>query len=325
MSYTILASNSGGELLSDITIEELPGLLKDVNVNVWVSIIGNDPADKQMLSQVFSVHPLLVEDAFKPQPTPKIEVHEDYIFTVIHALPREPLDDHNHLQTHDVDIFLGRDYLITHQDQPGAALAELREEVAKDKKVLKQGVAYIAHRYIDRLIDEYLPLIDRFDHDVATLENSVMTQQHDTLLADIFDLKHSLQRLRRIGYHQREVLRRLWEEDLTVIPRPCRPFFRDVFDHFVRVHDMNETNRELVSSSLDAYLSIQSHQLNEKMRGLTLISLVMLPLTFLTGLYGMNFDHMPGLHWKYGYEMAWVVMISVTAVFMFFVRRKGWA
>ncbi len=204
------------------------------------------------------------------------------------------------------------------------SLDKVRREVLGSTKLLQKGPSFVAHRLIDLMVDEYLPLMQRIDREVIAVEQRAVSDPDPKLLEQIFALKHTLQSLRRVGIHQREILSRLSTGVYPRIPKKVRPFFNDVQDHFIRVMDLNESYRDLVSSSLDAYLSMQSHRLNEVMKILTVISTIMLPLTFITGLYGMNFDFMPLIHWKYGYEFAWLVMIATAGSFWFFGKRRGW-
>jgi magnesium transporter len=205
------------------------------------------------------------------------------------------------------------------------SVTRVRREVEARPEILSRGPAFVAHRIIDHMIDQFAPLMERLDAEIDRLERAVVHEPNAPVLEEIFELKHALQRIRRISLHQKELLLGLWNGAHPRIPEEARPFFRDVYDHFLRVADLTEGYREMVSSVLEAYLSVQSHRLNEVMRMLTVISTIMLPLTFITGLYGMNFDYMPGLHWSYGYEAAWVFMLSTAGLFYFLLKRRGWA
>jgi magnesium transporter len=171
-------------------------------------------------------------------------------------------------------------------------------------------------------------VIDQLDTEIEQLEDDVLTKagtpQGRRVLARILQFKRTLQALRRMGVYQREILLRLSRGDFGEIPPDAIPFYRDVYDHFLRINDLAEGYRDLVSSALDAYLSVQSNRMNEIMKTLTLISTVMLPLTFIAGVYGMNFDFMPELHWRYGYELAIAMMAAVAAGIGLFFRHKGW-
>ncbi len=301
--------------------EELPELLRDPEVYIWASLEQHGARERELLTEIFRIHPLLVEDAMSAGPTPKAEAHDDYLYLILHGLAGT--SDDNEVHTTDVDFFVGKTFLITHHDKPMPSLERVRREVGSGRW-LRKGPMFVAHRLADLMVDRFLPLIEKLDADVVSVEAQAMGSGGPEFLERIFELKHTLQRLRRVGVHQREILQRLARGEYPFVPKKARPFWQDVLDHWVRVQDMADTYRDLVSSSLDAYLSMQSHRLNEVMRTLTVISTIMLPLTFITGLYGMNFDHMPGIHWKYGYETAWVVMVGVAVSFWFYSKRRRW-
>jgi magnesium transporter len=173
-----------------------------------------------------------------------------------------------------------------------------------------------------------MPVIDQLDTEIEQLENEVLdragTRRGRTVLARILAFKRRLQELRRMSIHQREILLRLSRGELDEIPADALPFYRDVYDHFLRINDIAEGYRDLVTSALDAYLSVQSNRMNEIMKALTLMSTVMMPLTFIVGLYGMNFKHMPELEWVWGYPGAIGVMILVVAGILLWFRHRGW-
>ncbi|MEM1414624.1 MAG: magnesium/cobalt transporter CorA [Myxococcota bacterium] len=300
---------------------QLPELLADPEMVVWASLEEHGAAEQRLLTEVFQIHPLLVEDALSSGPTPKAEAHDDYLYLILHGLAGT--SDADEVHTTDVDFFIGKNFLITHHDKAMPSLDRVRREVASGKW-LRKGPMFVAHRLTDLMVDRFLPLIEKLDKDVVAVEEQAMASGGPELLQRIFQLKHTLQGLRRVGVHQREILQRLARGEYPFVPKKARPFWQDVLDHWVRVQDMADTYRDLVSSSLDAYLSMQSHRLNEVMRTLTVISTIMLPLTFITGLYGMNFDYMPGIHWKYGYETAWIVMIAVAVGFWGYSKRRRW-
>lgn len=321
----ILAARRGLDAvtLETATVSALPELLADEDVTVWVCLDEQNASAQRVLEEVFSFHPLLIEDAFADATTPKIEDYGDYLYVIIHGLTdADPGDGEVH--TADLDLFIGADYLITHEAQGFDVVEKAREAVRRDPELLARGPAYVAHRIVDGLVDEFLPMMERLDAEIDAIEEAVVREPNPKLLESIFRMKHSLQRIRRVGMHQRSLLDRLANRPHRLIPEDSRPFFRDVLDHFVRVVDLTEVYRDLIGSSLDAYLSMQSHRLNEIMRILTVISTIMLPLTFITGLYGMNFDFMPGLHWEYGYETSLIVMVSIVVAMVVYFRRRRW-
>lgn len=321
--FAVRTGDAGPEALSP-TVEELPALLADPRVVVWVDLDSQGPESKRILEDVFEFHPLLVEDAFADAPTPKIEDFGDYLYIIVHGLLDAHPEDDGEVHTADLDLFLGERYLITHYRRPFAVVGEAREAVRRDPALLARGPAVVAHRIIDHLVDEYLPLMKRLDAEVDGIEEAILTDSSPDLLERIFRMKHSLQRIRRVGLHQKGLLERMARGDFALIPGDVRPFFSDVYDHMMRVTDLNDVYRDLMTSSLDAYLGMQSHKLNEVMRILTVFSTIMLPLTFITGLYGMNFEFMPYLHFEYGFELAIGVMVAIAVSMLIFFKRKRW-
>ncbi len=298
--------------------------MADEDVTIWVSLDQAGEAERVLLTDVFELHELLVEDALSIAPTPKVEVHEGYLYLILHGLATATGKEVLERDTIDVDFFLGDRFLVTHHRTPVESLRVARQEIRRDPALLRRGPSFVAHRLADMMVDELLPWMERIDEEVASVEGAAVDDPDPKLLRRIFSLKHILQRLRRVGMHQKTILRRLSDGALPHVPVDARPFYRDVDDHFVRVMDLCESYEDLVASSLEAYLSMQSHRLNEVMKILTIISTIMLPLTFITGLYGMNFDSMPGIHWKYGYEMAWFVMLASSVGGYLWMKRKRW-
>jgi magnesium transporter len=200
----------------------------------------------------------------------------------------------------------------------------VRAEIGRGCHLFDKGAAWVVHALLDHLTDHYLPLMDAFDTAIDSVETEAVTQPSRTALQNIFALKRSLMTLRRVTSHQREILLRLSRAEFDLIPTELLPFFRDVYDHFTRVSDLCDSYRELVSGALDAYLSTTSNRMNEIMKVLTAIATIMMPLTFIAGVYGMNFEHMPELRWHYGYAFVWGLMVAVTIVMLAYFRRKRW-
>ena len=237
------------------------------------------------------------------------------------------------LELVEVDIVLGPNWLVTH-DRDGLVADDVGTELDHSPRPLTKGVAWVAHAVLDRVVDRYLPVIDQLDVELDELEHDVLqnagTPRGKGVLTRILSFKRMLQELRRMSVHQRETLHRLARGDYDEIPPEAIPFFRDIYDHFVRVQDISEGYRDLLASALDAYLSVQSNRMNEVVKTLTLMSTVMLPLTFIAGVYGMNFDpdysalNMPELRWVFGYPFALVLMAVVATTIFLWFRRKGY-
>jgi magnesium transporter len=293
---------------------------------MWIDLEGKAEDCDRLINDVFKIHPLTVEDIWNEGSMPKIEDFPGYLYVRVHGLGKTV--DITELSLLEVDIVIGPTFVLTH-DSTRCTVDAIHKELGRSgTRLLARGPAWIAHAILDNLTDRYLPIIDDFDEAIETLELEVVekagTPEGKPLLQRIFDLKRSLQSLRRISVHQREVLLRLSRGEFDEVPQEAMPFYRDVFDHFVRVTDLAESYRDLVSASLDAYLSVQSNRMNEVMKTLTLISTIMLPLTFIAGVYGMNFEIMPELKWKYGYAFALGSMALVAGLIVLWFKTRKW-
>jgi magnesium transporter len=323
MTARAYACKKGKVELFHPTREELTELVAQSGGCFWVDIEGATQEEEKLLVEVFGLHPLLVEDILGEQ-QPKLEQHEGFVYMIVHGIDpahREPTD----LGTLEMDLLLGSNFVLTHHSGHMRSVEAVRERIEKDPALLTKHPAFLAHAILDHLTDHYLPLMERFDAEIDQLEVQIIKHgQVGGILERIMDLKHGLQRIRRIGIHQKELLSRLSNGSVPAVPKQALPFFRDVYDHFLRVSDLADSYRELVGSTLEAYLSVQSHRLNEVMKVLTLISTIMLPLTFIAGVYGMNFDNMPELSWEYGYPFAGVLMFMTAAALVYYFKRRKW-
>ena len=304
------------------SVEELPRLLEDPKALLWIDVAQSGAEEERFLSEVMGLHPLVVEDILQ-ESQPKLEVHERYLYLILHSIQADRADPHD-LGTVELDVLLGERVVLTHHSEEIRSIEAVATDLEKDATPLGEGPAHVAHAVLDRLIDKYPPLMERFDRVIGALELEILKQPKSDVLERTFELKRSLQTIRRIGMHQKDILRRLSVEDLPHLPEALRPFFRDVYDHFLRVTDLGDDFREHVGASLDAYISVQSHKLNEVMKVLAIISTLMLPLTFITGLYGMNFERMPELGWGWGYAWAWGWMVVTAGSFLIYFRRRRW-
>jgi magnesium transporter len=292
---------------------------------LWVDLEAKTPETEALLADTFALHPLTIEDIWSERASPKVEEFTEYLYVLVHAVSRESGSAATELR--ELDVVIGADFVITH-DQTGATTDAVRADLAQSPRLLERGAVWLGYTLIDRLVDAYLPVIDCFDDEIESLENDVLakagTPEGQPVLARILALKRALQGLRRVAVHQREVLLRLARGEFDTIPADALPYFRNVHDHFVRVGDLADSYRDLVTSALEAYLSVQSNRMNQVMKTLTLISTILLPITFIAGVYGMNFEDMPELHWKYGYPMALGLMAVVAIGSYLWFRYKRW-
>lgn len=306
------------------TAKDLPELLEDQSAVIWVDMESPTEADEQVLLDVFHFHPLTVEDCRENRHYPKIEEFEGYIYFIVHGVTADTSSAS--FNTIELDGFLGTNYVITYHHDFFRSIANVKQLLHTSPIACQRGTAFLLHQILDQVVDYYSPVLDDFDERIDQLEDNIfnLKRPNNQILSQIMELKRSVLRLRRISVKQMDILHRMSRGEFALIPEVMRPFYRDVYDHLVRVVDLSESYRDLISGSLEAYLSVVSNRLNEIMKVLTIFSAIMLPLTFIAGVYGMNFDHMPELHSKYGYFAVLVIMVLVAVGMLLFFKRRGW-
>src|SRR5882672_10603340 len=305
-------------------VDQLPQLLNQPGILLWVDMEAPSEADDRVLLNIFRFHPLTVEDCRANRHHPKVEEFPDYIYFIVHAVRTDSSPDR--FNTIELDGYLGRNYVVTYHHEHFPSIDKVKLSVRSSPVTCQRGAPFLLHHIIDGIVDDYLPVMDDFDERINVLENDIfaLNRANKDILEEILGLKRSVLRLRRISSKQLEVLFRMSHGQFQLISGPVLPFFRDIYDHLVRVTDLAESYRDLISGSLEAYLSVVSNRLNEIMKVLTIFSAVMLPLTFIAGVYGMNFDNMPELHSRYGYYAVWALMIVVAVGMLGLFWRRGW-
>lgn len=325
MPVKVFAHAAGETSVSEVSLDEVPRLMAREDVTLWVDMCGRDPdpVQERLMTGVFKVHPLVLEDVFEDAPQPKVEDYDDYLYFVVHGLDRnaEHPDD---VDTIELDVLIGPRWVITHHPTSLRSTESVEAEIRKSTKVFQRGPSFIAHAILDHLSDHYTPMMERFEEEIEALEARVLEDPDRNPTAQIFAYKRSLAKIKRVASHQREVVQRLARGEFDQIDRGALPFYRDIADEFVRVVDLCETYRELLGAIFETYRSVQGQKLNEIMKVLTLISTIMLPLTFIAGIYGMNFEHMPELQWEYGYFLTLGAMFAVALGLVAYFRKRGW-
>ncbi len=318
-----------GKLRTDMQPQDFPAALKVSGGVLWVDF-ENTPAqeDEPILIQTFGFHPLAVEDALQESHVPKVDDWDTYLYLVLHAISFDSSDG-GRLDTIELDVFLGRNYIVTHHDQPIGAVNHTWESCQKDERYLIRGTDHVLYRIVDEMVAAYLPVVEQIDESIEELEDKIFDKPSPDNLSELFQLKRALLHLRRIIAPQREVLNKLARDDYPVIDVKDRIFFRDIYDHLVRLHDINESMRDLVGGALDTYLSVINNRMNDIMKTLTVITTLFMPLSFLTGFFGMNFFTpvaAPLQNWTtlaaFGLTLA--VMIGTPVGMIFWLRKRGW-
>lgn len=297
--------------------------LLDEDTPFWIDATGIDESLRALLEETLKLHPLAIEDILLDRVHPKIEDYGDYLYVVIHGVTLDG-DDPTTLRTLELDVVITDRWVFTRHAEGLEATNAVREDFLRNPKLIDKGSSFIAHAVMDRVVDSFQPVMDVLDRAIDVIDAEVLEDPDHEIVQHISKLKRSLQRLRRIALHQREVMLRLSRGEFSVISERALPFFRDIHDHCVRVADLSDGYRERLSNTFDVYLSIVSNRMNQSMRALSAVATVMLPLTFIAGVYGMNFEKMPELHWQYGYVWALFLMALVGVATAGYFRRKGW-
>jgi magnesium transporter len=295
----------------------------------WMELDERSDEANAFLEGVLHIHPLAIEDVWNDVGLPKVEDFDEYVQIIIHGIREDDRSSKDvPLELAELDILIGKNFVVTHaHDEKVCAISPVQGEILRNPRLLKKGPAWVAHAVMDRMVDEYMPLIDRFDEQIEGIEEQILvsTAKSDReVIPKIIRIKRSLQMLRRTTIYQREILLRLARAEFDEIPRELVPFYRDVYDHFARVTELVDSYRELVTSLLEAQFSMQSNRMNEIMKRLTIMSTIMLPLSVVAGIYGMNFKHMPELDWLYGYPFAIGLMATITFSILSWFKAKGW-
>ncbi len=271
-------------------VAKIKAALRDKKGLLWVDFDGEPNATcEPILRDVFGFHPLAVDDALQETHTPKVDDWSDYVYVVLNALNYDRKSADGSLHTHELDVFLGKNYVVTHHDEPITALDQVWDACGRDTRHTQGGPDHLLYRIADFVVAGYMPIVGKIDDEIDDIEDQVFSKPTRDTLEQIFALKRALLSMRRAITPQREVLNKLARDDYRVIDPHDRIFFRDVYDHLVRLQDLNESMRDLVSGALDSYLSVINNRMNEIMKTLTVITTLFMPITFVTGFFGMNF------------------------------------
>lgn len=289
----------------------------------WLNVDGvHDQRVVGKLGRDLGLHPLVMEDIMGIGQRPKVEEVEDHLFIVLKMLYREP--DRSEVTAEQVSLIVGGNFVVSFQERPGDVFEPVRERIRQSKgRVRQMGADYLAYCLIDAVVDNYFSILEELGERAERLEDEVVGQPTRRTLVEIHRLKSELIFIRRCIMPLREAVGSL-SRGGKLVSQETALYFRDVHDHTVRVIDAIEHLRELASGLLDIYLTSLSNRMNEVMKVLTVIATIFIPLTFVAGVYGMNFRHMPELDWPWGYPLALALMLFIALAMLLYFRRKGW-
>jgi len=296
---------------------------RDTGTITWINIDGL--ANTEVIEKIgrhFAIHPLILEDILNVEQRPKMEDLGSYIYLNLKMLMlagpgKETRAEH-------VSMIIGPNYLISFQETVGDVFDPVRDRIRRDGRIRKNGPDYLAYALIDDIVDNYFIVMEQIQERVEDLEEELVVHPLQQSLRKINGLKKEMIYLRKAVWPLRELITGLERTDSPLIQESTHIYLRDVYDHTIQVIDTLETLRDMVSGMLDIYLSGLSYKMNEIMKVLTLIATIFIPLTFVAGVYGMNFHYMPELSWEYGYFTIWAVMIAIVAVMLYYFRKREW-
>jgi len=303
---------------------------RDTQTVTWINLDGVHQVDLiEKIGKHFNLHPLVLEDIVNTGQRPKIEDFDDYLFVVVKMLYRN--ENEQETQAEQVSLIVGPQFVITFQEKVGDVFNSVRERIRNGKgRIRKMGSDYLAYALIDSIVDNYFTILEKLGEEIEEMEKELVGDPKPKILQSVNRLKGELLFLRKIIWPLREVISGLQRGESSLIKETTGIYLRDVYDHTIQIIDTIETFRDLASGMFDTYLSSVSNKMNEVMKVLTIIATIFIPLTFVAGIYGMNFNpevslfNMPELNWKYGYVMSLGVMALVALVMVFYFRRKKW-
>lgn len=298
--------------------------LKDKPSVTWINVNGiHEPEAISKIGEAFEIHPLVLEDVLNTEQRPKQESFERYQYTVIKMLAYDEKDEE--IDSEQVSFILGENFVISFQEKEGDVFDHVRERIRNNKgRVRNMGADYLLYVLLDAIVDSYFLIADKISEFIESLEDLLISNPDNTTLEDIHILKREILVFRRFVLPLKEVIGKLEKSDSKLITERTNLYFRDVYDHTIQIIDNIEAFRDMISGMLDIYLSSVSNKMNEVMKILTIIATIFIPLTFIAGLYGMNFKFMPELTYKWGYFIVLGVMAIVSIIMITYFKRKKW-
>jgi magnesium transporter len=317
------AAYCAGVRIADVGIEQIRGALERADHFVWLGLYEPEKEILRAVQQQFKLHDLAIEDAYNAHQRPKLELYEDSVFVVLRTahLATSP----RHLEFGETHVFLGRNYLVTVRHGSLRSHSGVRHRCESTPQLLAKGPGYVLYALMDFVVDQYLPIVQQMEQEIEDLEDVIFGETTSGgATARVYQLKRDLLALRRAISPLVEVCNRLMRFDLPHIPDDTRVYFRDVYDHIVRLNETIDAQRELLTTALEAHLSIMSHAQNEHMKRITAWAAMIAVPTMIAGIYGMNFRNMPELSWSYGYHASIALMVVTCIALYTGFKRSGW-
>jgi len=323
MSYNAYYLSPEGDLRKDLNEDEIRVSYESKQGLLWVDVCDTTEEDGQFLEKAFKFHHLAIEDCISSRiHPPKIDDFEDYLFVVVHGI--NYATESEIVTTAELALFLGPNFVVSNHNFPLYSVDAVRQLVENDGHPMKRGANFFAHALIDALIDNVLPTIDKMAEVTEEIEEEAIHHPRQSTLDAILKLKRSALRIHRVMAPQREVMNRLSRGEFELIEREAQIFYRDVYDHLVRIEEMNQNIRDRADNAQATYLSSVANKQNETMKVLAMVATIFLPLTLVAGIYGMNFENMPELKWSWGYYAVLGFMATVISIVVWRFWAQSW-
>lgn len=298
----------------------------------WVHATDVEPIEMKALKERFDIHQLAVGDVLGEQTRPKTEEYDTHTFVLVKTVrlsQRDEVEFHKEIRTQPVGFFIGGDWLVTMSTTDIDIVEQLAPQWAKnDRRFVDRGTDFLTYRLMDAIVDDYFHLLDEIEDDIEAIEERLLGKPDSRMLVDLNDVRRDLLAFRKVAWPAREAISYLSRGDISEVADENEKYFRDVYDHLVQVVDLIETYRDLTGGSRDIYLNAVSQSTNEVMKTLTVVATIFIPLTFVAGVYGMNFAEtpfaMPELYWTYGYPATMLGMAILSGLMLVHFRRQGW-
>ncbi len=323
---TISVIDYDSEKYEELTVDNVEEIFpyKDTPEVTWINISGIDNIEViEKVGSYFGLHPLILEDILNTNQRPKIEDFGDFLYIVLKMLYFD--DEENEITAEQVSLILGQNYVISFQEAEKDVFDPLRERIRKSKgRIRTMGPDYLAYSIMDAIVDNYFLMLEKLGEYIEDTEKELIGEPDREILEEINYLRGEMIFLRKSVWPLREVISKLERGESSLIDEKTIIFLRDLYDHTIQIIDTVETYKEMLSGMVELYLSSVSNRMNEVMKILTIIATIFIPLTFIVGVYGMNFEYMPELQWKWGYPIVWITMTAILLSMVLYFRKKKW-
>jgi magnesium transporter len=318
----LVVCRADGHFRSTVDPEDISEIIQRKDQFVWLDMQAPQEEDIALLRDEFKFHPLAIEDATRHHERPKVDSYDGYYFLVFYGIAYD--EGKNRLRTEAMNLFVGANYLVSVHEGEISAIDETIKRWQKDEEEFGNDAGALLYGLLDTITDDYFPVIDRLADRVEGIEEQIFERFSEDALQDVFSLKRDLLSIRRIVAPERDVLNVLIRREVPIFERNTILYLQDVYDHIVRITDSIDTYRDLLSSALDAFLSVQSNRLNQIVKILTIASIVLMTDALVASIYGMNFEYMPILHSPYGFAISIALMVALSLGLIAFFRWRKW-